>query len=361
MTVLNSVEVLKIFSVIKLEAYDASSFPIYEFEVERVIQEIRKHKARRVLIQLPDGLRSRSFKIFKKLRRATNSEIIISGDSCYGSCDLAINQGRILKVDLIVHYGHSKMLDVKEVPVVYVDVSLEFNLNELVNKLESTIKKWSKIGLTSSVQHVRKLGDLSEILKQLGFDVVIGESSDKTLRAGQILGCNFDSAVNVAEKVDGFIFIGAGRFHPLGVAISTGKPVVTANPYTLSVEIIKQQDIMSLAKRRVAAIFKAKEAQKFGVIISIKPGQFVIEKAEIVQSKLVKRGKEAIIICLDEINSEKLLNFSEVETFVCTACPRIAIDGLAGVNKPLLTSIETEIMLGEIKWQDAWGSGYFRN
>jgi 2-(3-amino-3-carboxypropyl)histidine synthase len=344
-----------------VEAHNTSSYPKYEFETDRVIQEIKNRKASRVLIQLPDGLRSRAFQIFNALRTATDSEIIISGDSCYGSCDLASNQGKILGVDLIVHYGHSKMIDFNEIPVVYVDVNVDFDLTGLLQKVEPTIRKWSRIGLTTSIQHSNKLDKTYEVLKKHGFDVFIGESNNKNLESGQILGCNLDSAINVAENVEGFIFLGAGRFHPIAIAISTDKPVVTANPYTLSVETIKQRDIMSIAKKRAAAISKAKESQKFGILTSTKPGQYKIELARIIQKKLNKKGKEAMIICLDEINSEKLLNFSEVEAFVCTACPRIAIDGMAGITKPLLTPIETKVILGEIKWQDAWGPRYFGN
>jgi 2-(3-amino-3-carboxypropyl)histidine synthase len=252
------------------------------------------------------------------------------------------------------------MIESNEIPVVYVDANLDFNLDRLIIELGSTIKKWSKIGLTSSVQHAKKLGEMSEGLRQLGFDVIIGESGDRNLRGGQVLGCNLDSAVNISEKIEGFIFLGAGRFHPIAVAISTGKPVIIANPYNLSVETVEQREVMTLAKKRVAAIFKAKKARKFGVLTSIKPGQVRIEKAKIIQSKLEQIGKEAIIICSDEINTEKLSNFSEVEAFICTACPRIAIDGIGG-TKPLLTPIETRVMLGEIKWQEAWGPGYFKN
>ena len=54
---------------------------MYELELERVAAEIKRRGARRVLVQLPDGLRPFAFQIADNLRKAAPVEVIISGDS----------------------------------------------------------------------------------------------------------------------------------------------------------------------------------------------------------------------------------------------------------------------------------------
>lgn len=86
----------------------------YELEIARIVETIIKEKAKRVLLQFPDGLKlySRVIKeeIEKKLKEKTKNkqscEIFIWLDSCFGACDVPIETSS-LGVDLIVQFGHS--------------------------------------------------------------------------------------------------------------------------------------------------------------------------------------------------------------------------------------------------------------
>ncbi|MFH1399281.1 MAG: diphthamide synthesis protein [Candidatus Woesearchaeota archaeon] len=78
----------------------------YELELDRVSKYIRKHKAKTVCIQLPDGLKPKADAIQKELEEKTNALILIWGGSCYGACDLPnIEQ---LGVDILIQFGHSE-------------------------------------------------------------------------------------------------------------------------------------------------------------------------------------------------------------------------------------------------------------
>jgi 2-(3-amino-3-carboxypropyl)histidine synthase len=54
---------------------------------------------------------------------------------------------------------------------------------------------------------------------------------------------------------------------------------------------------------------------------------------------------------MDEIGPEALLPY-QVEAYVSTACPRLAIDDQARYRRPLLTPVEMEIALGERDWSE---------
>lgn len=78
----------------------------YNLEIDRVIGEIKRQKAKTVCIQLPDGLKQYAGEIKDNLERKTKAEILIWLGSCYGACD--IPDVEKLGVDLLVQWGHEK-------------------------------------------------------------------------------------------------------------------------------------------------------------------------------------------------------------------------------------------------------------
>lgn len=80
----------------------------YDLELARVSKEILKNKSKKVLIQLPDGLKPYATQIVNELKKQikNSAEILIYMDSCFGACDIPIETER-LGVDLIVQFGHS--------------------------------------------------------------------------------------------------------------------------------------------------------------------------------------------------------------------------------------------------------------
>lgn len=75
-------------------------------ELDKVVEEINSSGAKKVLIQLPDGLKPRAMQIEKALNEKVDAEIIIWLGSCYGACD--VPNVEKLGVDLIVQFGHSE-------------------------------------------------------------------------------------------------------------------------------------------------------------------------------------------------------------------------------------------------------------
>lgn len=77
-------------------------FEDFNFELKKVAAEIKKKKAKTVLIQLPDGLKPFATKIEEELTK-TKAAIFIWAGSCYGACDLPKTD-----FDLTVQFGHNK-------------------------------------------------------------------------------------------------------------------------------------------------------------------------------------------------------------------------------------------------------------
>ena len=84
---------------------------IYNLELEKVISEVKKKKAKLVLLQLPDGLKPYANSITDYLREKTKAEFIIWLGSCYGACDSPVLGKKAEKeIDLIVQFGHNEMM-----------------------------------------------------------------------------------------------------------------------------------------------------------------------------------------------------------------------------------------------------------
>ena len=79
----------------------------YDLELDTVVNEIKKNNAKRVLIQLPDGLKPKADEIQKKLKKDTKTEVLIWAGSCFGACDVPTS-AKNLGADLIIQFGHSK-------------------------------------------------------------------------------------------------------------------------------------------------------------------------------------------------------------------------------------------------------------
>jgi 2-(3-amino-3-carboxypropyl)histidine synthase len=282
------------------------------------------------ILQVPDGLKWKALKIADEL-----GDVLIDCESCFGACDLAIQEAKALGCDKIVHYGHSKFVET-DIPVEYVELKQDYDPTKVLSKESGKIKE-KKIGLISTLQFLDSLKKAKKFLEKKGKIVKIGKGK---FNDGQILGCDISSAKSIEKEVESFLYIGSGKFHPLGLAMQTEKPV-----YVLDAEKNEITDLNELKekflKQKYVAIALAKDSQKFGIIVSVKPGQMKLEIAKKLKSKLEKNGKKAYILIFNEIKPEKLEGL-ELDCYVNTACPRIAIDNRTDFKKPILNPDEIE-------------------
>ena len=330
----------------------------YDLEEERVKREILKLQAKSVLIQIPEGLKPEAPRIAKIVEKL-GALSIISADPCYGACDLATADAESLGVDLIIHYGHSKLLKYEQVPTIYVEARSTVNVKEAVNEALPLIENWQKIGLTTTVQHIQTLDNIRETLLHAGKAVVIGDSG-RLNYAGQVLGCDYSNAKSIAKDVEAFLFIGGGRFHALGVALSTFKPTIVADPYERRAYSV-DKEAEKVIKQRWASIEAAAKAKNFAVLIGLKPGQKRLEEALSVKRKLEEHEKTAYLFAIKEITPEVLMEFPTVEAYVNTACPRISLDDAMKFQKPVLTVNEVSVVVEELSWEELCRKGLFEN
>jgi len=75
---------------------------MYELELNKIIERVKLIEAKKILIQLPDGLKPRAEEIVTALEKE-GCEVDIWFSSCFGACDLPTNTQ---DYDLFIPFGH---------------------------------------------------------------------------------------------------------------------------------------------------------------------------------------------------------------------------------------------------------------
>ena len=286
-------------------------------------------------VQLPDGLKPKAMEISEKLK-SMGYEVLISGESCFGACDIDLNLLKI--VDVILHFAHTPILNIKG--VVYVPYRVDYDINRVVEVVKSNIRE-KKLALISTAQYCHKLRDLKELLEANGYEVELKKGSRRVVYPGQVLGCNYTALRN--SKSNTVLFIGDGLFHAIGASVYTGKDVYALNPLSLEITRVETSGFL---KERYKLISKCVGLERVGFVVSSKPGQNRLRLAKVLIDKAERAGFIADIVYLNDLTPEKLYNLP-YEFYVNTACPRISYDDYKNYEKPIITPQEFEILIGE--------------
>ncbi|MBN2566508.1 diphthamide synthesis protein [Candidatus Woesearchaeota archaeon] len=79
----------------------------YDLRIDEAISTIRQEKAKRVLLQLPDGLKPKAAEIQRAIRKETDTEVLIWAGSCFGACDRPV-AAKNMGCDLVIQWGHAR-------------------------------------------------------------------------------------------------------------------------------------------------------------------------------------------------------------------------------------------------------------
>ncbi|EMA45023.1 diphthamide biosynthesis enzyme Dph2 [Halococcus saccharolyticus] len=309
----------------------------WDYELDRIVEAVEERDAEKVGLQFPEGLKRRGPAVTDDLRALLPDDVrvLLSGQPCYGACDLDTYMMR--RTDVFVHFGHSPMKESEKIIYVplFSNVDVEPIMVDSLEELDDPDEN-PDVGLVTTAQHMNKFEEMRAWLESRGFDVHTRRGDDRLTHEGQVLGCNYASADIDADQV---LYVGGGKFHPLGLAMEhPDKRVVIADPVNNAVSVA---DTEKFLKQRYGAVHRAMDAEKWGVIFCTKIGQGRYDQAE----KIVDENENAYLITMDEVTPDRLRNF-DMDAFVNTGCPRITTDDGPQFHKPMLTPGEYEIAVG---------------
>ncbi|MFH1978296.1 MAG: diphthamide biosynthesis enzyme Dph2 [Candidatus Aenigmatarchaeota archaeon] len=300
-------------------------------DLDNVLKKIKEKKAKRILIQVPEGLKTTVQKFAEELE-ANEIEVIISCESCYGACDLMDAEAKEMGCDLILHIGHTDFGVKAKVPVIYELYEKEFNPVPLLENNIQKLKKYKRICLVTTAQFLNTIKPAKEFLEKNGIEIFTNEQTRSGEKA-QVLGCDYSAALPFENKVDCFLYLGTGIFHPLGLALKSKHPVFSLDFETGELTDFSDQKY-KLEKIKAYHIGVAQDAQKFGILLTLKPGQMLLRQAEQIKKKLESKGKKAYILAMHQVTPDKIMGL-DLEVLINCSCPRMNED-FKLFKKPIL-------------------------
>lgn len=307
---------------------------------ERIFKEIEEKKPASVSLNGPDGILPQVQDTAIKITKKFGIPAYVLADTTWGTCDLNSNGAKVLGSEIQFNIGHTINSITLEKNLVLIDAfdDVEF---DIVAKKCTEILKGKVISLVTDSQHLHQMDKVEKILTENDIQVKIGEGKGQ-LNDGQVFGCEFYPASELKKEVDAYVFLGQSNFHAAGIALSTNLPTYVLDPYFNEIREITEF-AQKLKKKATLAIYKAAEAQSFGVIVGLKEGQLSKVFALKIKKELEAEGKDVQLFALTDITNDRLRNLKGIDAFIQVACPRISTDNQ--FDKPVLSTPQANALL----------------
>jgi 2-(3-amino-3-carboxypropyl)histidine synthase len=306
---------------------------------------LRGSGGHRIILQVPAGLVRNAHELAAQMREEVGIPVSLATRACFGACDFP-SHDEAPRADVAVVLGHAPIPNVAPVRPTYFVEMREPGGDPAA--LAATVAAGGlprRLGLVMSVQHLDLLEPLQRELAKLGYETRVGRGDRRLAYAAQALGCNYTGAEAVAAEVEGFLFVGTGRFHPLGLAFAVDQPVWSLDPLQNVLE--PPVDRASLIGRRQLLVASVRDARRWGILASTFAGQARSGMALSLQERARALGREAEILVFDRLDPRDLEGRA-LDAYVNTACPRIALDDSPNYPRPVLTPPEFLMALGEL-------------
>ncbi len=317
---------------------------------KKIFEEIEKRKPVSVALNGPDGIIPKIQETSTKIMERFGIPSYVMADSCFGTCDLNSNGAKVLGAEILFHIGHSINSTNLGDTIILVDAFDNISFESVAKKCATGIKE-KTISLVTDSQHLHEIEKVKKILENDGFTVKIGKGKGQ-LNDGQVFGCEFYPVTETKNIVDANIFLGQSNFHAAGIALSTNLPTYVLDPYFNEIREVTEF-AKKLQKKAILSIYKAAEAETFGIIIGLKEGQFSKVTALKFKKELESIGKKVQLFAITEISDDKLRNLKGIDAFIQVACPRISTDN--HFHKSVLSTPQANALLKILKKEDIEG------
>ncbi len=306
----------------------------------RIFKEIEEKNPASVSLNGPDGILPQVQETAIKISKKFGIPAYVLADTTWGTCDLNTNGAKVLASEIQFNIGHTINMESLEKNLVLIDAFDDVEFDSVAKKCTEMLKG-KIISLVTDSQHLHQVDKVEKILTDSGINVKIGKGKGQ-LNDGQVFGCEFYPATELKKEVDAYVFLGQSNFHAAGIALSTNLPTYVLDPYFNEVREVTEF-AQKLKKKATLAIYKAADAQSFGVIVGLKEGQLSKVFALKIKKELEKEGKDVQLFALTDITNDRLRNLRGIDAFIQVACPRISTDNQ--FDKPVLSSPQASALL----------------
>ena len=307
---------------------------------ERIFEIIGEKKPVSVALNGPDGILPQVQEAASKIMNRFGIPAYILADTTWGTCDLNSRGAEVLSAEILFNIGHSINVENYERGVYLIDAFDNITFDGVAAKATGVLAG-KTVSLITDSQHLNQIDAVRQIFESAGIQVRIGGGKGQ-LNDGQVFGCEFYPAMETREAVDANVFLGQSNFHAAGIALSTNIPTYILDPYFNEIREVSEF-AQKLQKKATLAIYKAAEAQTFGVIVGLKEGQLSKTTGLKFKRELEKEGKSVQLFAMTDITNDRLQNFKGIDAFIQVACPRISTDNR--FDRPVLSTPQALALL----------------
>ncbi len=311
---------------------------------KRIFDEIERRKPVSVALNGPDGILPKIQDTASVIMERFGIPAYVLADSCFGTCDMNTNGAKVLGAEVLFHIGHTVNSTSFGENIVLVDAFDNISFEKIAKKCVEEFRG-KTVALVTDSQHLHEVDKVKRILEEEGVQVKIGKGKGQ-LNDGQVFGCEFYPVMETRENVDANIFLGQSNFHAAGIALSTNRPTFVLDPYFNEIREVTEF-AQGLQKRAILAVYKAAEAESFGIVVGLKEGQFSKVTALKFKKELESLGKKVQLFALTDITDDKLQNLRGIDAFIQVACPRISTDN--HFHKPVLSTPQANALVKILK------------
>ena len=327
---------------------------------ERMREIIRDNSPASVALNGPEGMLPQVQRAASSISGEFGIPAYVLGDATWGACDLNMAGARTLSADILFNIGHTVSTEQVGRGAYMINAYDDVRFDAVAARAAALLAGRTVSLLTDS-QHLDQVDAVRDALEAGGATVVVGRGKGQ-LNDGQVFGCEFYPALDAAGRGTGSegpekaadcnAFMGQSTFHAAGVALATGLPTYVLDPYFGEVRDVTEF-AAELRKRATLAVYKAAEAESFGVVVGLRDGQMSKTAGLRVKKDLEAAGKSVQLIALTDITNDALRRFTGIDAFVQTACPRISTDNRFDV--PVLSIPQSKALIRVLRGEDPGG------
>jgi diphthamide biosynthesis enzyme Dph1/Dph2-like protein len=238
---------------------------------------------------------------------------------------------------------------------------------KLTKELLKQISSYNLIAVFSSIQFVNQMDDIVEQLQEKYPDKeFVTSKPSRAENKYQVLGCNvysenFTFLEDNNEKIiepECYLYIGDGVFHPQAIVLSQKEnekiiPVISFNPKNDSIKIFSEEDIVKVIRKYRANLLRFLDSENIGVYVTTKHGQEQYKFSKKIKDKFP--NKNFYFFVSETLNIQSMEDFSFIDLWINTACPRIALEDSSELNinsKIKLINIDDALRIEELLSKD---------
>lgn len=309
---------------------------------EKIFKLVDERRPKGIVVNAPGGLIKQTRGIIEEIEDRYGIPCFLIGDSCFGICDTVDDEVEKLDADLALHIGHNAVVQDIGKYTHLIDAVDDVKFDSVIDKSIPLLKGYKRLGLATFSQHLHELQPARERFESAGFEVHLGKQNNLLFQS-QTFGCDFSTIHTMSKEVDALCYLGESEFHAVGVALATGKPTYVLDPYLEEIRDMKAE--AEIRKRRsILSVYKALDANVFGVITGLKEGQKMLPRSRWITKRLEMQGRKVVQLAMRDVTPDRLAPYRDIQAFVQTACPRISIDGFT-FDRPVLSIPEADALV----------------